>query len=119
MINTREIGAYGENIAMEYLLNKGYKLISKNFRSQFGEIDIIAKEKDLICFIEVKSRYNTNFGFPAQAISKNKQKRIKKTSLLFINKEKLFNLNIRYDVIEILLNYNDDSYIINHLENAF
>jgi putative endonuclease len=119
LINTREIGTYGENIAIEYLLNKGYKFIAKNFRSKFGEIDIIVKEKDCICFVEVKTRYNKNFGFPSQSVSYNKQRRIKKTSLLFVNKEKLFNLNLRYDVVEVYLNYNDDSYIINHLENAF
>jgi len=119
LINTKEIGSYGENIALEYLLNRGYKLISKNFKSHFGEIDIIVKDKDLICFVEVKTRYNNNFGLPSQSIDKNKQKRIKKASLLFVNKEKLFNFNLRYDVVEIFLNYKDDSYTINHLENAF
>lgn len=119
MINTREIGTHGENIALEYLLNKGYKLISKNFRTNFGEIDIIVKRNDTLCFVEVKTRYNSNFGFPAHSITINKQKRIKKASLLFVNKEKLFNLNLRFDVVEIFLNYNDDSHIINHIENAF
>lgn len=119
MINTREIGTYGENIAMEYLLNQGYRFLSKNFTTGFGEIDIIVMKEDLICFVEVKTRYSRNFGLPAHSISISKQRKIKKASLYYISKKKLFDLNLRYDVIEIYLNYNDDSFKINHIENAF
>lgn len=119
LINTVEIGSYGEDTALRFLLKKGYTLLRKNYKTKHGEIDIILKEKDIICFVEVKTRYNNFFGSPCECIDSKKKRNIIRASLLYIYSEKLFNYNVRYDVIEILLNYKDDSFKINHIIGAF
>ena len=67
-MNTHILGNIGENKAVEHLLNKGYVIIEKNYMTIYGEIDIIAKFKDTIVFIEVKSRTSNNFGVPSEAV---------------------------------------------------
>ncbi len=108
------LGKEGENIACKYLCNEGYKLIMRNFRCRQGEIDIIAKDKNELVFIEVKTRTNLSFGTPAVAVHRQKQKHIFKATKYFIYKNKLENSCIRFDVIEI---YKKEKYIINHLKN--
>ncbi|WP_139904548.1 YraN family protein [Clostridium thermarum] len=119
MINSIDIGIYGEDLALKHFLNEGYTLLRKNYRTKQGEIDLILKLKDILCFVEVKTRYNNNFGTPGQCIDIKKKKRIIKASLIFIYSEKLLNYNVRYDVVEVVLNYKNDSYSINHIEGAF
>ena len=65
----KDIGALGENISENYLKNLGYRILEKNFRCKCGEIDLIALNKDYICFIEVKTRYGLNFGAPAESVT--------------------------------------------------
>ena len=66
-------GKYGEELAAEFLIKSGYKIIDKNYKfSRYGEIDIIALEKDTLCFIEVKTRTNNNFGSGLEAVTKEK-----------------------------------------------
>ena len=58
----KDIGNYGEELSLTYLRDKGYKIISRNFRNKYGEIDLICKIKDLLIFIEVKSRFSSLYG---------------------------------------------------------
>jgi putative endonuclease len=113
------VGNYGENIALNYFFKNGYTLLRKNYRTKQGEIDIILKKNDILCFVEVKTRYNNNFGSPSQCIDFKKKKRIIKASLLYIYSEKLMTYNVRYDVVEVILNYNNDSFKVHHIESAF
>lgn len=116
----KDIGNYGENLALDYLKRNNYDVIYRNFRTRNGEIDIICKLKgDLIIFIEVKSRYSYNFGFPSEAVTYFKQKQIINMSKYFLFKHKLFNYNCRFDVIEIYFNKDNDLYNINHIKDAF
>ncbi|MGO1712280.1 MAG: YraN family protein, partial [Senegalia sp. (in: firmicutes)] len=62
-------GDIGEEIAIKSLLGKGYMILEKNFTTKIGEIDIIAKDKDIVAFIEVKSRLNSNYGNPYEAVN--------------------------------------------------
>ena len=119
MISNIDIGSYGESLALKHFLSKGYLLLRKNFRTRVGEIDIILKKQEVLYFVEVKTRYNKNFGTPAECINFKKKSSIIKASLFYIHSERLYNFNVSYDVIEIVLNYNSDSYIINHIEGAF
>ena len=107
-------GSFGESIAKNYLINKGYLIIEQNFKTKFGEIDIIAKCEDYIVFVEVKTRKNANYGYPCEFVDRRKQRRIIKTYEIYMVSHKL-NLQCRYDVIEIYL----DKRRINHLINAF
>lgn len=115
----KDIGNYGENLALDYLNKNNYDIICKNFRTRNGEIDIICKFNNIIVFIEVKSRYSYTFGFPSEAVTYLKQKQIINLSKYFLIKNKLFNYNCRFDVIEVCFNKNDNLYNINHLEDAF
>jgi len=115
----KDIGSYGEDLALCYLKRNNYSLISKNFRTSNGEIDLICRFKDIIVFIEVKSRYSYHFGTPGEAVTYYKQKQIINISKYFLFKYKLLNYNCRFDVIEIYFNKNNELYTVKHIEDAF
>ena len=108
------LGKTGEEIGTKYLIKNGYRIIIRNFRCRQGEIDIIAQDKNEIVFIEVKTRKNTNYGYPIDAVDKRKQKHILNASKYYIYINKLEKKNIRFDVIEI---YKKDKFYINHIKN--
>jgi putative endonuclease len=107
------LGKVGEIKAVEFLKNKGYKILETNFKNTFGEIDIIARLKKQLVFIEVKTKSNLNYGFPQEEVNRAKQTKIKKGALEYLKLTRTELDNIRFDVIEIC----DE--IINHIENAF
>lgn len=111
------VGNKGENIAESYLKQKGYKIIQKNYRCRFGEIDIIAKDNDTIVFAEVRTRRNDNFGSPQDSITPAKIEKISKTSLYFIQEKKLEGFSYRFDFIAITFSQGKPN--IEHIENAF
>ncbi len=114
-MNNRVTGQDKENIAVNYLKNKGYFIIQTNFRVRQGEIDIVARDGNTIVFVEVKYRSNTRSGNPLDAVNITKQKQISKVALFYLNKNKISpdNTPIRFDVIGILGDQ------ITHIENAF
>ena len=102
--NKQEIGKIGEDIACSYLEKNNYKIICRNYRDKTGEIDIIARDvtKEIV-FIEVKTRQNLKYGYPIDAINKQKLIHICKTATLYILLNKLENNNIRFDAIEVYI----------------
>ena len=98
---------------MKYLESREIEIIALNYRTLFGEIDIIAKDKEYIVFIEVKFRRNIEYGYPREAVGKNKQKNIIKTAYNFISENNIQNMDFRFDVIEICYD------TVNYIENAF
>ena len=103
-MNNKQIeGKFGEKEAEKYLKEQGYKIICKNFKCMQGEIDIIAKDKNEVIFVEVKTRTGINYGEAKEAVDKKKQKHILKTIEYYLYKNKLENEPIRVDVIEIYL----------------
>lgn len=115
----KETGNLGEEIAENFLIESGYTILDKNFRCKIGEIDIIAREGNYICFIEVKTRYGDLFGSPCEAVTYSKQQKINKVAQFYIMKKKLFKFFFRFDVIEVILNKNDDNYSIKFIKDAF
>ena len=115
----KETGNLGEEISENFLIESGYTILDKNFRCKIGEIDIIAREGNYICFIEVKTRYGDLFGSPCEAVTYSKQQKISKVAQIYIMKKKLYRFFFRFDVIEVILNKNDDSYSIKFIKNAF
>ncbi len=109
------LGKIGENIAIKYLENNGYKIVDKNFECRQGEIDIIAKEKNELVIIEVKTRKSLEYGNPVDAVDKNKRKHIYKVAEYYLYIKKLENMYVRFDVIEIYVK-NKKAYI-NHIKN--
>lgn len=117
MINNKTIGSHGEQLATEFLIKNGYKIIDRNFRCRFGEIDIIAQEGETLVIVEVKTRYTNSFGSPSECIGFKKRSNMLKTVYVFISNHKFFNCNIRIDALEVILNHKDDSFNIVHLCN--
>ncbi|NFA59328.1 YraN family protein [Clostridium sporogenes] len=116
----KDIGYFGETIATNYIKNQGYIILEKNFRCKLGEIDIIAKDKNFIVFIEVKTRYSSFYGSPSESITFRKQNKIYKTAQLYIINRNIYNKSyFRFDVIEVILNTFDNSYSVNLIKNAF
>ncbi len=116
MKNNVAKGKYGESLAKDYLISKGYVILDKNYRSKMGEIDIVAKKGETLVFIEVKARTTIDYGYPFESVNRRKQEKILKSSLLYIRQKKLFDYQLRYDIIEIYL---AKEVKINHIENAF
>lgn len=103
-MNKREIGSKGEDLACEYLIKNGYEIIDRNVHfSRFCEIDIIAKQKDTLVFVEVKTRKSNDFGTPLEAITKTKYNNIKTGVFSYINETPVKHKNFRIDVIGITL----------------
>jgi len=96
-----DIGKRGEQAVCRYLKKNGYKIIEKNYRKKYGEIDIVAKENDVLCFVEVKTRKHTDFGLPCEYVTKSKQQKIVRTAYTYIQ-EKQYDCAIRFDVAEVL-----------------
>ena len=115
----KDIGTYGENLALKHLTNKGYKILEMNYRSKYGEIDIISFYNNLIVFVEVKSRYTNSFGSPMESVTYYKQKQIIKLSQIYLLCKKYHNYNVRYDIIEIIFNNTNASFKLNHIKDAF
>jgi putative endonuclease len=99
----KELGRRGEELAAQYLRRNGYELIQRNYVCKMGEMDIIAKEKDTLVFIEVKTRTSTTFGPPQLAVNPKKQLQMSKVALYFLKEKKLENAKARFDVVAILL----------------
>ena len=118
MDNKKDIGNYGEKIATDFLVEKGFEIIEQNYHFGHGEIDIIAKEKDILVFVEVKTRKNLEFGDPILVVTKNKQRQLKKIAEAYLYEKEIKNTDCRIDVIGILLNKNLPPKIT-YIENAF
>ena len=115
----KEIGNYCENLAKQYLQKNNYHILDCNFRNFLGEIDIICIQDKLLIIVEVKGRYNYDYGLPKESINLSKQKSIIKVINSYIYYKKLFNINIRFDVIEVYLNPQTTLFKINHIKDAF
>ena len=84
----RNLGNKGEDIAVKWLIkNKNYNILDRNYSTGYGEIDIIAEDEKALVFIEVKFRNGTDFGYPYEAVNKNKQRRICKAALRYVQKK--------------------------------
>lgn len=101
MLDRKLLGIKGENLSKTFLEKKGYKILVQNFRTRYGEIDLIAEEDGDLVFIEVKLRQSNDYGRPYESVNKKKQQHIVKSALLYIKSKNLFGKNLRFDVISI------------------
>lgn len=113
----KKIGKEGEDRATEYLEKQGYIILNRNYVTNSGEIDIIAKDKNEYVFIEVKSRTTNKYGIPVESINKDKMNHILISSQYYICRNGLNSEFIRFDVIEIYMN--NKKININHIKNVF
>ncbi len=99
----QKVGNFGEKLACEHLREKGYEILDQNYRTRGGEIDIVAKEGDVLVFVEVKTRTNRAFGFPEEAIDARKQRKLVLTAEHYLAVHRLYEKNYRIDSIGIEL----------------
>ncbi len=111
--NNKIVGRLGESKACDFLIKNMYTILERNYSTKIGEVDIIAKQAGVIVFVEVKRRMTRALGYGRFAVTKNKQFKIKKVALQYLKSKKLFDVSVRFDVIEL----DDDN--IQHLINAF
>ena len=97
----RALGRHGENLAARFLTRKGYKVIGRNVRTFVGEIDIVARKKYSIVFVEVKTRKNESFGPPYLAITGKKKRKLTQCALCYLKMKKIEDLSWRIDVVSI------------------
>ena len=110
-------GEKGEAIAVRQLKKNGYKIIETNYRIQLGEIDVIAKDKDTIVFVEVKARRSVHFGSPKGAVTTQKQKKISTVALYYLKATNQITAKARFDVVAV--NLNRDKPRVEIIKNAF
>jgi len=114
----RQKGRIGESVAEEFLRKKGFNILFKNHQTRFGEIDIIASEKDVLVFVEVKAKTGNDFGYPEEMINKKKLRQIINTAQMFIlSNKKLGFEKFRVDAVAIIFDENKVPQTINHYEN--
>ncbi|MFA5316682.1 MAG: YraN family protein [Dehalococcoidales bacterium] len=114
----RDIGILGENIARDFLLRKGYQIISKNYRCPYGEIDIIARDDDCLVFVEVKTRTSLEFGHPEESITATKQVRLRQVALHYLQAYYDSPPDWRIDVVGIRLDQKAKPERIELIKNA-
>ncbi|MEQ9265661.1 MAG: YraN family protein [Balneolaceae bacterium] len=114
----RQIGNEGEDLACEFLVNKGWEILDRNYYSSHSEIDIIAKDNDFYVFVEVKSRSTDFFGRPEEYVNDEKVQRIFQAAEAWVIEKKLSGVPMRFDVIGILISKRKKA-SIHHLRDAF
>ena len=117
MSNKKALGDYGERLASQYLEQKGYTIISSNWHCRFGEIDIIAKDGEVLVFVEVKTRSYDYFGAPQDLVSEKKETLLVDAANRYMEKIG-HDWEIRFDIIGILMP-DENRYTIKHLKDAF
>lgn len=110
------IGKIGEKIAVLYLFKNNYKILYTNYLTIYGEVDIVARKKNIISFIEVKTRSNSKYGNPSESVNYKKQIKIRNSASTIINRYENKDVSFSFDVVEIYLS---KSIEIVHIKNAF
>lgn len=115
------LGHWGEGVAAEFLRRKHYTLIAANYRCRFGEIDLIAENRNFVVFVEVKLRKNANFAEAMEFVDRKKQERLRQTAALYLAQHEAQTKQPRFDVIEVYAPEGAQTKHpkIHHLEDAF
>lgn len=114
MDNRKALGKYGEDLAREYLENKGYKLIGQNVRLFCGEIDLLMQDKDALVIVEVKTKSNLSFGLPQEMVNYNKRRKLLQLGRALWQKFPRY--TIRIDVVAIDKGNDTIEHIVNAVE---
>lgn len=112
----RQTGIVGEGHAARALENKGYTILEQNFSNKFGEIDIIARDKNVLVFVEVKTKIGEDFGSPEEMISPGKLQRVRNMATMYMNGEQMV---CRIDVVAIVLDEENHVVRLTHYENVY
>ncbi len=112
----RVTGRQGEDLAAIHLKEKGYEILERNFSNKFGEIDIIARDKNVLVFVEVKAKKGDDFGLPEEMVGRGKLSKIRHMATIYLNGK---DAPCRIDVVAIVLGENNEVARITHYENVY
>lgn len=118
MTDSRLLGAFGEQRAAQFLRENGYKILSANFRTEGGEIDVVAEKDKIICFVEVKTRTEGAMLPPSAAVGAHKISNLRSAAGVYMHKYGLKN-DFRFDIVEVVTDRSGALLSVNHIENAF
>jgi len=113
----RLLGVKGEDLAVKFLKKKGYKILSRNYKTPLGEIDIVAEDGETLVFVEVKTRADNSFGQPFEAVNYRKREKLKKVALYYLKNCCKKDLPSRFDVLSIQAGGHKSA--IEHITDAF
>ncbi len=113
------IGRQGEELASRFLKKQGYKILETNYSCALGEVDIIAADRDILAFVEVKTRSGCEFGYPEEAINRKKQRRLMRIAQIYLDHKKLNGVSCRFDVVAIIFSSEGRSVNIELIKDAF
>lgn len=99
----RLLGQTGEALAADALAKQGYRILTRNYRSPYGEIDLVARHDDTLVFIEVKLRRSAVFGSPQAAVTTTKQRHLKRAAQYYLTRQQAADVKVRFDVVAITL----------------
>jgi len=111
-----EIGQLGERIAKKYLQDKGYRIMDENYKNKYAEVDLIADNKDILVFVEVRTRITEQFGTPEDSINRNKMKKLIRNAEAYVARRR-YSKKHRIDAVCIVLNKERELSRIDHYEN--
>lgn len=120
-MSNRETGILGESIALGYLVDKGYEVVEKNYRTRYGEVDLILRDEEALVFVEVKARRGREFGDPLEAVTPGKQARVRIMAEAYLAERgpgfaEGFE-EIRFDAVGVLVGA--ETHEVRHVEDAF
>ena len=115
---SQTLGILGEELAFQYLKKRGYKILLRNYESPMGEIDLIAKEKGALVFIEVKTRSSDAMGLPSESVTAFKRHQIVKSAQYYVKRYGVHDVPCRFDVVSVLLPKEGEA-SVDIIENAF
>jgi putative endonuclease len=116
-LNRRERGREGEEVALRYLRDAGYRPIERNVRTRFGEIDLVMEQDGTIVFVEVRSRASARFGSALESVDRRKQRRLGRLAESYLDRHRLGGRRARFDVVAV--EWQDGAPRVQHVENAF
>lgn len=113
----RLLGIKGEDLAVKFLKKKGYRILSRNYKTPLGEIDIIAEDRDTLVFVEVKTRADNSYGLPFEAVNHRKREKLRRVALYYLKNCMKSDAPSRFDVLSIQAG--KDKSEIEHIMDAF
>lgn len=112
------VGRYGEDVAVRHLEDAGLEILARNWRCADGEIDIVARERDVLVICEVKTRSGVGFGLPAEAITRTKADRLRRLAASWLREHPAGGAEVRFDVVSVL-RAKRGAATVEHLRAAF
>ncbi len=113
------IGERGESLAAAYLKRKKYRIVERNYRQKYGEIDLIAIDGRTVVFVEVKTRTSDVAGLPESAVDAEKQRKIVQTAQSYLQHHQLLDHRFRFDIVSVMMEGKENEPKIQHFQNAF